>query len=441
MKPTDDTDREPSGSPSQAADAASPRKSRAGDGPRFAPGHRVHLLRGGADFFPAIRTAIDQARKSVMVETYIFNDDATAEGILQSLQAAAARGVEVSVVVDGFGSGEHGRLLAQRFAQGDLAMHIYRPERWWHLFRGKGVTLLKRLHRKLAVIDEELAFVGGINMLDDYIDPNHGVLSDPRFDFAVRIEGPIVGDIALSMQRLLWQIRLAQPPVALSGPDRQPVAKQLRERTRQALAFPRRFNLPLPLPLRENVAVAFVPRDNIRNRSTIERAYLQAFDAARERIVLANAYFIPSGRFRKALMRAAQRGVRVQLLLQGRVEYPLQHHATQALYSALLAAGVEIHEYGRSFLHAKVAVVDADWATVGSSNVDPFSLLLAREANVVVRDAPFNAALAQALEEAIAERAVRVTVPPLSLWARLRNRMALALVHLAVFITGQRRGY
>ncbi|HET7772575.1 MAG TPA: cardiolipin synthase ClsB [Burkholderiaceae bacterium] len=415
------------------------RLGRQADGPRFVPGHRVHLLRGGADFFPAIRSAIDQARKRVLLETYIFNDDATALGILGSLQAAAARGVEVSLVIDGFGSGEHGRALATRFSQGELALHIYRPERWWHLFRGKGVSLLKRLHRKLAVIDDELAFVGGINMLDDYVDPNHGVLSDPRFDFAVRIEGPVVQDIALSMQRLLWQIRLAQAPLDLS--DRQPVAQQLRDRTRQALAFPRRFDLPVSLPRAEDVAVAFVPRDNIRNRSTIERAYLQAFDSARERIILANAYFIPSGRFRKALIRAARRGVRVQLLLQGRVEYALQHHATQALYSALLAAGVEIHEYERSFLHAKVAVVDADWATVGSSNVDPFSLLLAREANVVVRDVPFTSALVQALEEAISERAVRVTVPPLSLWARLRNRMALALVHLAVFITGQRRGY
>ena len=130
-------------------------------------------------------------------------------------------------------------------------------------------------------------------------------------------------------------------------------------------------------------------RDNLRYRRDIERAYLAAIRTAKREILIANAYFFPGVRFRRALIAAAQRGVRVTLLLQARVEYLLLHYASRALYGQLLAAGIEIQEYHRSFLHAKVAVVDDHWATVGSSNIDPYSLLMAREANVFVRDPHF----------------------------------------------------
>lgn len=150
-------------------------------------------------------------------------------------------------------------------------------------------------------------------------------------------------------------------------------------------------------------------RDNLLHRRHIERAYRKAIGAAREEIIIANAYFLPGRKLRQALIEAVRRGVRVRLLLQGRYEYFMQYHAVRTVYGSLLAAGVEIHEYSASFLHAKVAVIDADshlpgakpWATVGSSNLDPLSLLLAREANVVVEDATFAADLRQRLLEAM----------------------------------------
>jgi hypothetical protein len=121
-------------------------------------------------------------------------------------------------------------------------------------------------------------------------------------------------------------------------------------------------------------------RDNLLNRGQIEKAYRRAIGLARHEIVIANAYFLPGRKLRQALIHAAQRGVRVRLLLQGRYEYFMQYHAARPVYRQLLEAGVEIYEYSESFLHAKVAVIDASherpWATVGSSNLDPFSLLL-----------------------------------------------------------------
>jgi cardiolipin synthase len=186
-------------------------------------------------------------------------------------------------------------------------------------------------------------------------------------------------------------------------------------------------------------------RDNVLHRGQIERAYLKAIGAARHDILIANAYFLPGRRVRQALIHAAKRGVRVRLLLQGRYEYFMQYHATRPVYGALLAAGIEIHEYAASFLHAKVAVMDPNhdhpWATVGSSNLDPLSLLLAREANVVVADTAFAQQLHQRLCLAIEQQSTPVSAQTYiqSPWhLRLRDRVAFALMRLALFLTGKR---
>jgi cardiolipin synthase len=186
-----------------------------------------------------------------------------------------------------------------------------------------------------------------------------------------------------------------------------------------------------------------VLRDNLANRRAIERAYLKALGGARREVLIANAYFFPGRRFRRALAEAARRGVRVRLLLQGRAEYVLPHLATQALYDPLLGAGVEIVEYHRSFLHAKVAVID-DWATVGSSNIDPFSLLLAREANVVVVDAGFAATLRERLLASMAEggRAVLPEEHARRPWTRrLAGWFATLMLRLGVMASGHRERY
>ena len=180
-------------------------------------------------------------------------------------------------------------------------------------------------------------------------------------------------------------------------------------------------------------------RDNLRHRRDIEEAYLDAIGAARSEIVLANAYFLPGRRFRRALTDAVARGVRVNVLLQGRVEYLLQHYATQALYGSLLGAGVRIFEYRPSFLHAKVAVIDDEWATVGSSNIDPFSLLLAREANVIVRDAGFAGQLRRSLAQAIADDSSEVRAEEFrgrSVFRRAASWLAYTAVRLAVGLAG-----
>jgi cardiolipin synthase len=181
----------------------------------------------------------------------------------------------------------------------------------------------------------------------------------------------------------------------------------------------------------------FVVRDNLRHRRDIERAYLAAIRVARHEIVICNSYFFPGIRFRRALVAASQRGVRVTLLLQARVEYILLHFASRALYGQLLEGGVIIQEYHVSMLHAKVAVIDNRWATVGSSNIDPYSLLMAREANVVVRDPEFAMQLRRELDRMINEGSTTLVVDR---W-RDRSRLYKAAIWVAYGIVRLAMGF
>lgn len=332
----------------------------------FTDGNSVSLLRNGAEFFPALVSAINNARICVYVETYIFADDAAGREVAVALTSAVARGVDVRVVVDSFGTGPYlSESLVRMLIDSKVQLVRYREDAVsinWNRAR------LRRLHRKIVIVDGAIAFVGGINIIDDMNTPGQ---SPPRVDFAVCVRGPLLEPVVAAANRLWLVLRVtsvtASPLPELNiAPDAAPCGR---------------------------VKAKFVLRDNFRFRRQIENAYLAALRVARSEVVIASAYFLPGIRFRHALLSAAGRGVRVTLILQSRVEIRLLRHATRALYGQLLAGGVRIVEYERSFLHAKVAVVDGWWATVGSSNIDPFSLLLAREANVVVRDTEFAEAL------------------------------------------------
>lgn len=393
--------------------------------PQWQPGHAIELLEGGGEFFPALEAAIAQAKREVSVETYIFHDDPSGRRIAAALGEAAARGVRTHLIVDGFGT--HTIAPALRRLLGHTRIEVFRPERGrFSLSR----TRLRRLHRKLAVVDGRMVFVGGINLLDDFVDPNHGALDAPRFDFAVCVRGPLVAPANLAMHRMWWELSTVNRTLG-----------RLRSVTRMRVHAP--ADVVSEVTEAGALRAMLVLRDNFRFRRTIEQQYLEAIRGARRSVVIANAYFFPGVRMRRALLEAAARGVRVRLLLQGRVEYRLQHYASQALYEELLRAGIEIVEYRRSFLHAKVAVID-DWSTVGSSNIDPFSLLLAREANVMIDDAGFAQALRTRIDAAVETGGVPVVLQRharRSLPVRLMNSAAFLLLRIGVAISGAGAGY
>lgn len=399
----------------------------------FAADHRVRLLQGAQELFPALVGAMDAALSDIQFETYIFDFTGSGASVAEALERAAWRGVRTQLVVDGVGTGALPGEWAGRLEAAGVQVRVYSPlgplglllpQRW------------RRLHRKLCVVDGCVLFCGGINVLDDLYDPNHGALAAPRLDFAVQATGSLVAAASETMDQLWWRMQ---------------AVRDMRERrlpeALQALRVASAARHAADEAQHQGPAMraALLLRDNVRHRSRIEKAYRRAIGAARHEVIIANAYFLPGGKLRRALLMAARRGVRVRLLLQGRYEYFMQYHAARPVYGALLEAGVEIHEYAPSFLHAKVAVVDAlgerPWATVGSSNLDPLSLLLAREANLVVEDAAFAADLRGRLVQAM-QQAGRRMEPARYAGRPLRQRVldgaAYALMRLALWITGKR---
>ena len=376
----------------------------------FSGGNEVTLLTGGDQLFPAMHAAIARARHEIWLATYIFHDDAAARAIAEALTAAARRGVHVRVVVDGFGS-KASLPTVRRWLDGSgVELAVFRPIDRWVAWLQPGQ--LRRLHQKLLATDTEQAFVGGINIIDDRNDLNHGISVEPRLDFAVALRGPIVGPVAQTA-RAMWTRaafgREWRDEVIALARSAEPVA-----RTRALMRRLRVTHQPKAQGSDASpVQAAFLVRDNLRQRRAIEHSYIGALRRANHRIDLVSPYFYPGRVFRQVLRDAAQRGVRVRLLLQGKLDYRLAGMAASVLYDELLSRGMRIYEYTPAFLHAKVALVDDDWATVGSSNIDPLSLLLNLEANVVVRDPAFTAALAAAFEQAIAVSR-EVTAPPVA---------------------------
>lgn len=339
----------------------------------------ITLLYCGTEYFPALIAAIDAARYDIYFETYIFAGDQTGTEVLAALMRAAQRGIAVRMITDWFGTG-HAQIqrMQPQLEQAQVHHRIFNP--WFR----RGVT---RTHRKLCVVDRELAFVGGININDDmFCDYNHQIkLAAPRWDFAVLVRGPLVAIIHREAQAQ-WT-RLGKMGLF----ERMELYQEMRAVNKNLARNP--------------VLAGLVVRDNLRNRRTIQRAYLQALDSAKNSVLLANPYFAPGRRFREALAGAARRGVEVILLI-GVGEIWLQDAVAHSFYPKLLAAGVKVVEYRKTQLHAKVAVIDEDWATVGSSNVDGLSLFLNQEANIVIKDAAFARSLRTHIEQAIAEGVV-----------------------------------
>ncbi len=348
----------------------------------FTVGNQIKLLRNGAEYFPALEDIITHAQHEIYLQTYIYQADSTGIRIGNALKLAAQRGVTVNVLLDGFGCKDLPKAYIDELRYGGVQMMFYRSKiSPWTLKRRR----LRRLHRKIVIVDGIVGFVGGINIIDDNDVPNNIA---PRIDYAVRLEGPILVPIVASVhmlwRRMAWSKMRSVDVSAVSN----------------ALQSPQQT-------IKAGLKAAFVLRDNVLHRRDIEKAYMAAITHAKSEIIIANAYFVPGRRFRQVLLAAALRGVNVKLLLQGRKEYMLMF-ATHAFYSEFLSAGIEIYEYRKSFMHSKVAVVDNHWATVGSSNIDPFSLLLANEANIVVLDNQFATELKSEIEASI-RSAYRVT--------------------------------
>lgn len=338
--------------------------------PAWRDGNRVRLLENGEEYFPRVMEAIAAANREVFVETFILFEDDIGRQLQAALIAAARRGLRVEVTVDGYGSDELGMEFIAAMTTAGVRFHVFDPRPRLLGFR---LNVFRRLHRKLVVLDGRRAFVGGINFSQDHV-RSYG--PEAKQDYAVEVEGPVVQDIH----------RLVQSAVA-------PVERWAWRRWWRWRAQP----APIGMEPAGTARALFVTRDNDRHRGDIEEQYREAIRASRREIIIANAYFFPGYRLLRELRNAARRGVAVRLILQGKPDMPIVRWGATTLYDYLLRAGVSIYEYCERPMHAKVAVVDERWATVGSSNLDPLSLSLNLEANLIVSDPAFAAQLRERL--------------------------------------------
>jgi Phosphatidylserine/phosphatidylglycerophosphate/cardiolipin synthases and related enzymes len=355
---------------------------------RFTDGNRVELLENGETFFPQLIRRINRAEKEIFIETFILSEDRVGKALQKALVAAAKRGVWISVTADSYGTFYLDADYIKTLTEAGAIFQIFDPQPSWLKSRP---NLFRRLHRKLAVIDGRYAFIGGINLSHEHM-TEHGPTA--KQDYAVEIEGPVVP--------IIRDLCKAYVPTAND--------KNLGELAR---------NIRQPEKVGD-AAVAFVARDNRRFRNDIEKAYLLGIRKARKRIYIANAYFFPSFRMLRALRNAAKRGVEVVVILQGEPDIPLALRAARCLYDELTGDGVKVFEYLERPLHAKIALIDDDWSTIGSSNLDPLSLALNLEANVVVLDSSFNQQLYKEMEKLrAASRLIE------NRWLSRRSRMHL----------------
>ena len=339
-------------------------------------GNRITLLINGESFFPRVFECIAAAEREILLETFILFEDKVGMALQAALLTAARRGVQIDVTVDGYGSPDLSPAFVSALTQAGARVHVFDPSpRLW----GYRTNVFRRMHRKIVVIDGTRAFVGGLNYSADHL-ADFGPRA--KQDYAVEIEGPLVPRIQ-HYARSQLQLGQRKPP-------------RLRDRL-----FRHKPEQPEPgtLPAAGQAEAQLVTRDNRAHRTDIERHYLIAIRGASQRIIIANAYFFPGYRLLRQLRRAARRGVDVRLILQGEPDMPIAKIAARLLYHQLLVAGVRIYEYRKRPLHGKVALADDEWSTVGSSNLDPLSLSLNLEANVIIKDRSFNQLLGEHLAQ------------------------------------------
>ncbi|MBD9603342.1 MULTISPECIES: cardiolipin synthase ClsB [unclassified Pseudomonas] len=332
--------------------------------------NRVELLENGEAYFPRVFEAMRQAKTEILLETFIVFEDKVGDELKEVLIAAAQRGVRITASLDGFGCGELSTGYLAALSEAGVRIQIFDPA---PKTLGIRTNWFRRLHRKIVVVDGTIAFIGGINFSADHL-ADFG--PEAKQDYSVEVQGPAVADI--------HHFALLQ----CGRPARAKYWWQRRRQRRSELAF-----------TDHDGQVRLVYRDNGEHPTDIEEVYRQVLRTAQRRVVIANAYFFPGYRLLREIRNAARRGVDVRLILQGQPDMLAAKLAARMTYDYLLKSGVQIYEYCDRPLHGKVALVDEDWSTVGSSNLDPLSLSLNLEANVLIRDRAFNRDLFERLED------------------------------------------
>ena len=296
-------------------------------------GNQITLLENGDEYYPAVFAALDAAQHKIILETFIWFEDDVGRQLHRAVLNAAERGVKVEVLLDGYGSPDLSDEFVNQLTAAGVVFRYYDPR---PPLLGMRTNVFRRMHRKIVVVDDTVAFVGGINYSAEHMS-DYG--PEAKQDYAVKVEGPVVQDI------LLFELE--------NLPGQSAMRRWWKRRHR-----PEENHQP------GEAQALFIWRDNDEHRDDIERHYLKMLANAKREVIIANAYFFPGYRLLHAMRNAARRGVRVKLIVQGEPDMPIVTVGARLLYDYLVKGGVQIYEYRRRPLHGKVALMDDHWATV-----------------------------------------------------------------------------
>jgi len=330
-------------------------------------GNRVTLLHDGEQAFPAMLEAISEAKQEILLEMYWFASDQVGRQFADALIAKAEAGVHVRVIYDAVGSIQSDSHMFAQMRDAGCEVEEYNPIAPWRARFRIGV-LNNRDHRKLLVVDRQVGFTGGVNLGDEWAPKGAG--GEGWRDDTIRIEGPAAEQMC-DIFNYGWG-RIVEP----------------------AAAKPR-FGPPIDTGDGQGSRVRVLANHYFRERRAIRQAYLGRIRAAERSVCITNSYFVPDGQIRRVLSQAVQRGVEVRVIVPGQSDVMAVRHAARKLHGRLLEAGIQLYEWQGSILHSKTAVIDGQWCTVGTYNLDARSLRFNLEVIAAVEDA----AVAGAMEE------------------------------------------
>lgn len=328
----------------------------------YLAGNKLDLVRSGNPFFDSLVQLIDSAEKILYFQVYIFEEDETGRFIADALLRARERKVEIYMALDSYGSKNLSKEFLAELRRSGIHFRYFSPlPKHFYAFR-----MGRRLHCKVMVADAKKALVGGINIANKY----RGSSEEPAWlDFAVHVEGPVCADL-MHISKLIHGKKSTRTVRNKKGVQDK----------HEGNAFAR-------------VAL----NDWWRRRNQVSAGYRAAFRNAERSIFIVASYFLPSRGVRTALKNAAARGVKITVLLPGKLDLPMARRATRYLYRWLSRNKVDIYEWDESVLHGKIAVVDNNWTTVGSYNLNHLSEYSSIETNVEILDKDFAASVNKTL--------------------------------------------
>ena len=344
----------------------------------YTKNNQVELVPGGKKYFDLLLSLIQNATSSIHLQTYIFADDQTGIFVADALKSAAVRGVQVYLLVDGYASKNLTPLFVNQLQTVGIHFRFFEP-----IFKSSHFYFGRRLHHKVIVIDVKYGLIGGLNVANHYND----LPENPSWlDFAVLVEGEIVQQLCT----LCW--------------------KTWNGFTTSDKAFDCANNLnDRHFDSEQQVNIKMIRNDWVRGKNEISKAYLSMFQSSKREITILCSYFFPGKKIRRQMLKAAQRGVKIKVIVAGLSDVLVAKYAERWLYTWLLRNKITIYEYQKNILHAKVAVCDDSWMTIGSYNINDISAYASIELNLELQNAAFCGEVRQLMDTIIATDCIEIT--------------------------------